>query len=588
MPRPTISPRLWTLAMAVSCVAAQATSLTDLCTTSYAQSALPVNDFFPGLTIDSSSVEVSLVRNASASSEWYPTTSFDYCNITFAYSHDGLADDLVHVTYWAPDPQVFQNRYVSTGGGGLAINSGSSYIPTGIIVGALSGITDGGFGSFFAQWDEVFLLANNTINWQSVYMFGYQAHHELATLGKEYARNLYAVAESEKVFSYYQGCSEGGREGWSQLQRFADQFDGAAIGAPAFRYGQQQVNHLTLNVMEMEANYFPSSCELEKMINLTIAACDPLDGLTDGVVSRSDLCKLQFDTSSMVGESYSCEASTGGGGPGGFPGLARRQMPSAPTPAQNGTVTAEAAALMQTFFDGLHDSEDRQVYINPQPGSSFSDAATAFDEATDSWGLSISDLGGEWVARYLQLQNTSNLESLTNVTYDTLKNWMVYGQTKYADSLQTTHPDLTAFQSAGGKVIHIHGESDDSIPAGSSVHYYESVRSIMFPESSYNDGTLQLQDFYRLFLVPGGAHCGSNSKQSRGGWPQTTLQTVIDWVEAGEAPDTLNNTGTAAALCAWPLRPMWSGNGTEAECVVDDKAVATWQYEFDAYKMPLY
>ncbi|KAF3351208.1 hypothetical protein VD0004_g4455 [Verticillium dahliae] len=202
---------LWALASTVSCAAAQATSLTELCSTSFAQSSLPAADFFPGLTIDADSVETTLVRNASASSEWYPTASFDYCNITFAYSHDG--------------------------GGGLAINSQKADIPTGVIVGALSGIADGGFGSFDSQWDSVFLLANNTINWQSVYMFGYQAHHELATLGKEFARNLYAVNVTEKVFSYYQGCSEGGREGWSQLQRFGEQFDGAAIGAPAFRYG---------------------------------------------------------------------------------------------------------------------------------------------------------------------------------------------------------------------------------------------------------------------------------------------------------------------------------------------------------------
>ncbi|KAM0323661.1 hypothetical protein ACHAQA_008596 [Verticillium albo-atrum] len=576
--------------MAFSYAAAQNTSLADLCTTSYAQAALPAADFFPGLTIDSASVETTLVRNASASSEWYPTASFDYCNITFAYAHDGLADDLVHVTYWAPEPNAFKNRYVSTGGGGLAINSQKGYIPSGVIVGALSGITDGGFGSFDAQWDDVFLLANNTINWQSVYMFGYQAHHELATLGKEFARNLYTVPESEKVFSYYQGCSEGGREGWSQLQRFADQFDGAAIGAPAFRYGQQQVNHLTLNVMEQEAKYFPPSCELDKMINLTITACDPLDGLTDGVVSRSDLCMLQFDTTSMVGESYSCEATTGDDGPpSDLRRLARRQFGAAPAaPAQSGAVTAEGAALMQSFFDGLYDSEERRVYVNPQPGSAFSDAATTFDEDTNTWDMSISSLGGEWVARFLQLQDADTIESLDNVTFDTLKEWMILGQNKYGDSLQTTYPDLTDFQSAGGKVIHVHGESDDSIPAGSSVHYFESVRSVMFPGVSYEDSVAQLQDFYRLFLVPGGAHCGSNSAQVKGGWPQTTLQTVIEWVEVGTSPDRLNNTGSNAEICPWPLRPLWSDGETEAECVSDAASMATWQYEFDAYKMPLY
>lgn len=83
---------LWALASTVSCAAAQATSLTELCSTSFAQSSLPAADFFPGLTIDADSVETTLVRNASASSEWYPTASFDYCNITFAYSHDGMTD----------------------------------------------------------------------------------------------------------------------------------------------------------------------------------------------------------------------------------------------------------------------------------------------------------------------------------------------------------------------------------------------------------------------------------------------------------------------------------------------------------------
>ncbi|RSL56225.1 hypothetical protein CEP54_008958 [Fusarium duplospermum] len=501
-----------------------AASLSDICSKTYAKSALPADGFISGITIDPNSIQTALVSNASFQSEWYPTASADYCNLTFAYSHDGIADDIVNVSYLLPAPSKFQNRYVSTGGGGLAINSGSQYAGSGLIVGAVSGITDGGFGSFNTQWDEVFLLANGTINWQSVYMFGYQAHHELALLGKELARNIYDVSKSSKVYSYYQGCSEGGREGWSQVQRFADQFDGAAIGAPAFRYGQQQVNHLFGNVVEQTLDYFPSSCELEKILNLTITACDGLDGREDGVVSRSDLCKLNFNLNSTIGTPYSCEASNSTGGPM----LRARQFSRPSTPAQNGTITAEAVAVIQQFLDGLHDSESRRVYLNYQPGSGFSDTATSYDEETDTWGLSISDLGGEWVARYLQLKDTSTLESLDNVTYDTLKEWMIYGMNKYANSLQTTHPDLSDFHSAGGKVIHVHGESDDSIPAGSSVRYYDSVRNVMFPDKSYNESVAAVDDFYRLFLVPGGAHCGSNSNQPNGGWPQTTLQTVIE------------------------------------------------------------
>lgn len=57
--------------------------------------------------------------------------------------------------------------------------------------------------------------------------------------------------------NFGQGCSEGGREGWSQGQRFGDAYDGATIGAPAFRFAFQQVQHLYSNVVEQTLNYYP-------------------------------------------------------------------------------------------------------------------------------------------------------------------------------------------------------------------------------------------------------------------------------------------------------------------------------------------
>ncbi|KAM0235900.1 hypothetical protein ACHAP5_009546 [Fusarium lateritium] len=165
---------------------------------------------------------------------------------------------------------------------------------------------------------------------------------------------------------------------------------------------------------------------------------------------------------------------------------------------------------------------------------------------------------------------------------------MVYGQNKYADSLQTTYPDVSDFKTAGGKVIHIHDESDDSIPADSSVHYYNSVRTVMFPDRSYNESVAALDDFYRLFLVPGGAHSGSNSKQPGGGWLQTTLQTVIRWVEKGVAPTTLKGTNDIDTICRWPLRPLWSGKNSSQSWVYHQGSLDSWTYDFDAYNLPLY
>ncbi|KAI1767196.1 feruloyl esterase-like protein B precursor [Hypoxylon sp. FL1150] len=547
-------------------------ALVDYCTTDYAASVLPVQDLGLGIAIDTASVSAALTTNKSVSSQWFESAVIDYCNVTFAYSHNGLANDIVHVSYLVPPPEKFTSRYVSTGGGGLAINSGASSSPTGIIVGAVSGITDGGFGNFNTQYDSAFLLAPGTVNWQATYMFGYQAHHELATLGKQFTRNFFNVSLDDKVYSYYQGCSEGGREGWSQIQRFADQFDGLVTGAPAFRFSQLQTNHLSGGVIEQALGYFPPPCELQKIVNLTIAACDGLDGKADGVISRSDLCKLNFDYKSTIGEPYYCAASNGG----------------RPTPEQNGTVTAEGVAVASAFTNGLIDSEGKQIYLNPQPGSSFADATNSYSAETASWKPSLSGLGGQWVARFLNLQEKDSLDSLEGVTADTLRDWMALGEQKYSDSLQTTWPDLGPFKSAGGKVIHVHGEADSSIPAGSSVHYYESVRNAMFGGLDFDESTSAMDEFYRFYVVPGGSHCGSNREQPAGGWPATTLQTVIEWAENGVAPDTLDNAGDITTLCKWPLRPQWSDNGASFDCISDDASVESWKYTFDAFRYPVY
>lgn len=416
---------------------------------------LPSNDVLTGVTIDQSSLVSEPFYNVSVSDQYmYPDATFDYCNVTFAYSHAGL-DDTVLITCWMPAPTDFKNRFLATGGGGYAINSGNQSLPGGVIYGAVACLTDGGFGGFDKQVDTVSPKANGTTNWDAVYMFGYQAIHEMTVLGKALTQNFY---NQSQIYSYYQGCSEGGREGWSQVQRYGDQYDGAVIGAPAFRYAFQQVQHLYSNVIEQTVEYYPPPCELTKIVNETIKNCDGLDGKIDGVVSRTDLCKLSFNVNSVVGQSYYCSAT---------PAVPMMGQPA--LPQQNGTVSVEGARLAAKMLDGLHDSSGRRVYIPYQPTATFVDAETQFDNKTDSWGLYISGLGGEWVERWIKVLNDSNLPNLDGVTVDTLKLWIIDGLHTYADSLETTWPDLTAFHSAGGKVLHYHGESDNSIPTASSV-----------------------------------------------------------------------------------------------------------------------
>lgn len=193
--------------IAILTVRALSMSTSDACTKSYAQSKLPSNNVFPGITIETSSLIATLVTNASiAGNSDYPSANLEYCNVTFAYSHNGRNDRVV-LTYWLPAPSNFQNRYLSTGGSGYAITVGNSSLPGGIIYGAVAGTTDGGFGGFNSAADDVWLLSNNTLNYKTLFMFGYEAIHELTVIGKQFTKQFF---NTSSLFSYYQGCSEGG------------------------------------------------------------------------------------------------------------------------------------------------------------------------------------------------------------------------------------------------------------------------------------------------------------------------------------------------------------------------------------------
>jgi tannase len=175
---------------AVTAMAVSAVTLDDVCTESYVKAHLPSNSAFQGITINISSVTANPVTNATVTDNtFFPNAVFDYCNVSFSYSHAGLGDTVV-LTYWIPDPAKFQNRYLATGGGGYAINSGNMSVPGGVIYGAVAGYTDGGFGIFQDAAIEDFLVANGTINLQNVYMFGYQAIHEQTIVGKAFTQTF--------------------------------------------------------------------------------------------------------------------------------------------------------------------------------------------------------------------------------------------------------------------------------------------------------------------------------------------------------------------------------------------------------------
>lgn len=584
-----------------------ASSLSDVCSVSNVQAALPANGTLLGINLIPSSVYANPVYNASlggsggmGGSSSSSDKTYSYCNVTLEYTHTGK-NDTVLVKYAFPDPQDFKNRFYLAGGGGFSLSSDAT---GGLQYGAASGATDAGYDAFDQSYDEVVLYGNGSINWDATYMFAYQALGELTKIGKPLTKNLY---NTDKIYSYFEGCSDGGREAMSQVQRYGEEYDGVVAGAPAFRFAQQQVHHVFSSAVEQTLDYYPPPCELAKIVNATIEYCDKLDGREDGVVSRTDLCMLDFNLTSIIGESYHCAAETSTSLGFGFSKRAEGSQTST-TPEQNGTVTAEGVAVAQAIYNGLHNSKGQRAYLSWQIASELSDAQTTYNSNTTNWELNIPSTGGEYVTKFVQLLDIDNLPNLDNVTYDTLVQWMNTGMVRYLDSLQTTLTDLTAFESHGGKLLHYHGESDPSIPAASSVHYWQSVLSTMYGNESgnsknsiFNDidnekqALAALDDWYQFYLVPGAAHCGSNSLQP-GPYPQSNMETIIDWVENNNKPDGLNatvssgsNAGETQLLCKWPLRPLWHSNDSSLfDCVFDKASYESWTYSFPAFKLPVY
>jgi feruloyl esterase len=99
------------------------------------------------------------------------------------------------------------------------------------------------------------------------------------------------------------------------------------------------------------------------------------------------------------------------------------------------------------------------------------------------------------------------------------------GERHYTPILDANDPDLSAFKAHGGKLIQYHGWNDPGIPPGFSVEYHARVAAAMG----------KIDDFYRLYMVPGMLHCGGGDAPTTVDW-----QSAIEaWVEKGSPPGAL-------------------------------------------------
>jgi len=373
------------------------------------------------------------------------------------------------------------------------------------------------------------------LNWNRIDDFGYLAHHLMAVESKAVIDDYYGVGAH---YSFWNGCSTGGRQGLSEAQRYPTDFNGVLAGAPALNWDQFMVAQMWPQlVMEWNNDFLPT-CK-ENLVNTTLQAqCPDQDGQIDGVFDPRN-CNVLGVLRSLIGTTTPC-----------------------------GTFTATDALVIQEIWQGPRLSGTQRnllhglpVWFGMEPGANLAGAYVPFLGPGGGLGLATTfqqnPPNGPWAgAPFIPsadwFQNWIKQDPnwvFTDETYQQYWQDFLKSGLSYDAEIAADNPNLQAFKAAGGKLIMWQGLADQLIFTGDSINYYN--QAILA-----NGGIGNTESFFRYFLAPGVAHCGAPGPGSIA--PTNPMQQVIDWVENGQAPTVLDASGTingqavTRPLCPYP------------------------------------
>ena len=383
---------------------------------------------------------------------------------------------------------------------------------------------------------------------EKVIDFGYRAVHDTSEQAKAIVAAFYGRPPTR---SYFVGCSDGGREALMEAQRFPEDFDGVLAGAPANDWSHLFTsfvwNELTLS---REAAHRIPVEKLPIIQKAVVAACDESDGLKDGLVSNPPACG--FDPAVL-----SCKSGDG-----------------------NDCLTSAQVDTLKALYSGPKNPRTNQQ-IFPGLVTSGTEAMPA------SWPLWVlgavpgrSAQAGFGVSYYRDVVFERPGWELRSMDFD--RDVRISDQ-KVAPIIDATNQDLRSFRARGGKLIQYHGWADAGIVASTSIEYYEAVRSFLASVPDPRSTLTSVDDFYRLFMVPGMAHCSGGVGPVRFGndadFGPTAASTGPDrdifaalerWIETGVAPDRLIGSGPSPLdpgrtlerpLCPYPQQAQYKGSG---------------------------
>ncbi|HEY7333282.1 MAG TPA: tannase/feruloyl esterase family alpha/beta hydrolase [Bryobacteraceae bacterium] len=413
------------------------------------------------------------------------------------------SDSDIKIEVWMP-AAGWNNKFLANGNGGWTGSINYTSLANSLRLGFATAMTDtgheGGSGSFALDHPE------------KLTDFAYRAVHEMTVAAKTIIKAYYG---EEAKLSYWNGCSQGGRQGITEAQLFPSDFDGIIAGAPANNWVHMmaQIVWVAQSVHNDESSYIPPA-KYPAIHNAALKACDAMDKVRDGVIEDPTRCK--FD-----------------------PGILQCKGADAPD-----CLTGPQVDAARRIYSGAVNPRTKQlIYPGLEPGSELGwDQFLAGPQPTpfalDEWKYVVFK-NPNWDYRTLNFD--SDVEKA-----DEMDNGL----------LNATDPNLKTFFERDGKLLQYHGWNDQLISPQNSVDYYKSVLKTIGPKA---------QDSYRLYMVPGMKHC-----QGGDGTGNFDMLSVIQqWVENGKTPAAVRASrlvdGKAVRtrpLCPYPQVAVYKGKGS--------------------------
>jgi feruloyl esterase len=363
--------------------------------------------------------------------------------------------------------------------------------------------------------------------------YEYRSTDLVTRVAKQLVKQFYGRAPDH---SYLVGCSNGGREGLVEAQRYPQDFDGIISGDPAFNLVRAAIaeawnNEEFAKISPHDSTGMPllyqsfSDADLSLVSKAVLHACDALDGLADGMIDNPAGC--HFDPEVLV-----CKPSN-----------------------NSDCLSSEKVHTLKTIFAGPKTSDGKALYSTwPYDAGIGAPGWRAWMIGTDKSPAVNVTLNPEFVNNIALAPGEAPLASPFAFNFGTDSERILK-----SEGTISTLGTLASFRSKGGKIIFYTGMSDPIFSANDLVEYYERV-------ASANDGIEATKTFARLFLVPGMNHCGGGPALDK----FDTLTALEGWVETGIAPDSMPATGVAfpgrsRPLCAYPLISHYKGKGSSED-----------------------